>query len=196
MTRITAKEKLIEAALALMAEKDYMVTSVDEICEMAGVSKGSFYHFFNSKEELGLAALSAYFQAAMAEVGEAEFMKLDDPFARAFGYLEFMEGKAEQLQRSGCLFGNFAVGAARTNPRLQQRVSEVFSGFAKSVATIFAPFASEDSADGLPTATELAELYLSIMEGTIVMGRAHRDPERIRRGQRWFRQYLESLVVA
>jgi len=196
MTRITAKEKLLEAALALMGEKDYMVTSVDEICESAGVSKGSFYHFFNSKEELGLAALSAYFHAALAEVGEAEFMKLADPVERAFGYLDFMEGKAEQLQRTGCLFGNFAVGAARTNPRLQQRVSEIFSRFARSVATIFAPFASEDSADGLPTATELAELYLSIMEGTIVMGRAHRDPERIGKGQRWFRQYLESLVVA
>lgn len=195
MVRITAKEKLIEAALALMAEKDYMATSVDEVCEKAGVSKGSFYHFFETKEDLGLAALSFYFSAAMAEVAEAPFMKLEDPVARAFGYLDYMAEKADSLQHTGCLFGNFAVGVARTNPRLQERVSHIFNQFAEAVATVLAPFASEDGSEGLPTAKELAELYLSIMEGTIVMGRAHRDPERIRKGQRWFRQYLESLVT-
>jgi TetR/AcrR family transcriptional repressor of nem operon len=196
MTRITAKEKLIEAALALMAEKDYMVTTVDEICEKAGVSKGSFYHFFETKEDLGLAAMSAFFQFSMEEVAAADFMKLPDPIARALGYLDFMDGKAEQLQRTGCLYGNFAVGAARTHPRLQSRVSEVFAEFSGAVSVIFAPFASEDGSDGLPTAVELAELYLSILEGSIVMARAHRDADRIRKGSRWFRHYLESLIVA
>lgn len=195
MTRITTKEKLIDAALELMAEKDYMVTTVDEICEKANVSKGSFYHFFESKEDLGLAAMSAFFQFSMEEVGAADFMKLADPVARAFGYLDYMDGKAEQLQRTGCLLGNFAVGAARSNPRLQERVSQTFDGLAGAIATMFAPFGSEGGADGLPTAKELAELYLSIMEGTIVLGRAHCDPERIRTGNRWFRLYLETLVA-
>jgi len=196
MTRITAKEKLIEAALALLAEKDYMATSVDEVCERAGVSKGSFYHFFETKEDLGLAALSCYFSSAMAEVSEEPFMKLEDPVQRAFAYLDYMAEKADSLQRTGCLFGNFAVGVARTSPRMQERVSRIFDEFAEAVATVLAPFASEGGAEGLPTAKELAELYLSIMEGTIVMGRAHQDPERIRKGQRWFRHYLESLVTA
>lgn len=196
MARITAKEKLVNAALELMAEKDYMVTTVDEICEKADVSKGSFYHFFDSKEDLGLAAMSAFFQVSMDEVGAQEFMKLEDPVARVYGYLEYMDRKAEQLQRTGCLLGNFAVGAARSNSRLQERVSKTFDNLAQAIAGMFSPFASEDGDDGLPTAQELAELYLSIMEGTIVLGRAHCDPERIRKGNRWFRQYLETLVPA
>ncbi len=193
MARITAKDKLLDAALAIMADKDYMVTTVDEICEKAGVSKGSFYHFFESKEDLGLAAISTYYRFSVEDIRGAEFMKLPDPVERAFGYLDYMEAKADQLQRTGCLFGNFAVGAARTNPRLQERVSEIFNGLAGAIAPLLAPFANEDG--GHPTAAELAETYLAILEGSIVMGRAHSDPERIRKSQRWFRQYLESLVA-
>ena len=50
MTNLTSKEKLVAAAHALMLSKGYAATTVDEICERAGASKGSFYHFFETKE--------------------------------------------------------------------------------------------------------------------------------------------------
>ncbi len=194
MSRTTAKEKLIAAALDLMAERDYTVISVDEICERAGVSKGSFYHFFKSKEDLGLTAIWAYFRESLDDMAAAEFMRRTDPVERAFGFLDYMESMADRHYRTGCLFGNVAVGIARSQPRFQHRIGKVFDGLAEAFAALLAPFASEDASDGLPSAKELAELYLSVMEGSIVMGRAHSDPERIRKGQRWFRQYLEALV--
>ncbi|HEY8901256.1 MAG TPA: TetR/AcrR family transcriptional regulator [Chthoniobacterales bacterium] len=60
MPRIsTAKERLTDAALAMMWENSYGATSVDAICERANVKKGSFYYFFKSKAELAAAALEA-----------------------------------------------------------------------------------------------------------------------------------------
>ena len=59
MSEPKTKDKLIEAALRLMLAKGYPATTVDEICASAGVSKGSFYHFFATKEELALAAVQA-----------------------------------------------------------------------------------------------------------------------------------------
>ena len=53
----TAKERLTDAALAILWENSYGTASVDAICEKARVQKGRFYHFFKSKADLAAAAL-------------------------------------------------------------------------------------------------------------------------------------------
>ena len=51
-----SKTKLLEAALQVIRTKGYAATTVDDICEQAGVTKGSFFHHFKSKDELALSA--------------------------------------------------------------------------------------------------------------------------------------------
>ncbi len=53
----SAKLKLLNAALALFRERGYTDTSVDDLCRAAGVTKGTFFHYFSSKEALALAAI-------------------------------------------------------------------------------------------------------------------------------------------
>lgn len=55
-TRHESKTRLLDAALRLIRTKGYSATRVEDICEAAGVTKGSFFHHFDSKEELALAA--------------------------------------------------------------------------------------------------------------------------------------------
>jgi len=50
------KNELLNAALAVIRSKGYSATTVDDICRKAGVSKGSFFHYFPSKEHLAIAA--------------------------------------------------------------------------------------------------------------------------------------------
>ena len=50
--RRTAKEKIIEAAWALFMEQGYEQTTLQEILDRAGTSKGAFYHHFRAKEDL------------------------------------------------------------------------------------------------------------------------------------------------
>src|SRR2546422_4016559 len=54
-----ARERLLKATVELIWQESYGAVTVDAICERAGVRKGSFYHFFKSKDELVLAALDA-----------------------------------------------------------------------------------------------------------------------------------------
>jgi TetR/AcrR family transcriptional repressor of nem operon len=53
----TAKDRLIEAMIELIWTGSYGSTSVDQICERAGVKKGSFYHFFESKTALAVTSI-------------------------------------------------------------------------------------------------------------------------------------------
>ena len=69
----TSKEKLVRAARKLMLAQGYPITSVDDILEAAGVSKGSFYHYFDSKEELALTAMHEF-------LADGAALMMDGPF--------------------------------------------------------------------------------------------------------------------
>ena len=60
-----SKAKLLDAALLVIRSKGYTATTVDDVCAAAGLTKGSFFHHFKSKEDLALAAASHF--AAMAD---------------------------------------------------------------------------------------------------------------------------------
>jgi AcrR family transcriptional regulator len=56
--KVGARQKLLDATLALIRKKGYSSTSVDELCAQAGVTKGAFFHHFKSKDALAIAAAS------------------------------------------------------------------------------------------------------------------------------------------
>jgi TetR/AcrR family transcriptional repressor of nem operon len=167
---------------------------VDEICAEAGVSKGSFYHFFKNKEELGLAALASFYRNGVREMQDGPFAHLADPMERAFGFVDHVEAKSMFLWTDGCLLGNFAIELAETNPAIRKEVARMFDELAGGMALIFRPIA-ERAGERAPKATELAEMFLVVLEGSILMARAHQDPDRIPKAIKRFRIYLEQLVA-
>jgi TetR/AcrR family transcriptional repressor of nem operon len=48
----SARDKIVAAAIDLFRRNGYVATTVDEICAAAGVTKGAFFHHFESKEDL------------------------------------------------------------------------------------------------------------------------------------------------
>jgi|SRR5690349_11413395 len=70
------REKLLAAAIELIWAQSYGSVSVDQICDQAGVRKGSFYHFFPSKIDLAVAAYEAHWSAevqpALAQIFRPE----------------------------------------------------------------------------------------------------------------------------
>src|SRR5690349_22463716 len=58
-----AKEKILSAAHSLIDLRGYSALGVAEICRAAGVPKGSFYYFFESKEALALAVIDEQWEA-------------------------------------------------------------------------------------------------------------------------------------
>ena len=187
-----AKEKIVQSAIRLMLDKGYAGTTVDEICENAGVSKGSFYHFFKSKEDIGVAALEGFIKRGEELMRLGHFMEVEDPIQRAFAYLDHAETVSKDLWGDGCLLGNFALDLARTHPAIRARVTALFDGTIDKLAQIFQPI-SDFRVDG-PTGVQLAEQYIAMLEGSIVLAKAHDDWKRIPNGIKAFRGYLHLLA--
>jgi TetR/AcrR family transcriptional regulator, transcriptional repressor for nem operon len=116
MDKITSKHKLLQAGSALMKEQGFNNTGLQQILQEVGVPKGSFYHFFSSKEEFGLEILRHYVQDHDSTLGGAFFDASLSPLARFRRYFEMSCSYFENLQfRQGCLVGNLSQELADQN---------------------------------------------------------------------------------
>src|SRR5438105_13360323 len=83
-----AKERLMEAVRELIWTGSYGSTTIDDICEKAGVKKGSFYYFFDSKADLAVVAVDEDWQGRRAEL-DSIFSSTVPPLERLKRYCEF-----------------------------------------------------------------------------------------------------------
>lgn len=193
MTKVTAKQKAIEATQQLMTSNGYSATTVDEIIKLAGVSKGSVYHAFKSKEELAITALEDYEQRGWEIVANGPYAKIEDPVKRALAFVKHIESKAPELWAHGCLLGSVSLEVAERHPVLHDRIDELFDEFENGIAKVFAPALKQAGVTNV-SAKELARHMLAVIEGAIITAKSHRQTKYLNEGIRHFRRYLETVL--
>src|SRR5437868_9285970 len=92
-----AKERLMKAVLELLWTGSYGTTTIDQICEKAGVKKGSFYYFFESKADLAVAALEVACEQKRQEM-DSIFSASVPPLDRVRRFCEFVYTKQIQIR--------------------------------------------------------------------------------------------------
>jgi TetR/AcrR family transcriptional repressor of nem operon len=180
------REKLVRTAERLMLRDGYSATRVDDVIRKAGLSKGSFYHFFDSKEALGLAALERYYADRVGRLAAGTYATETDPLRRAHGFLKHASHVAADLWSTGCLLANLAADAAGSSRVISNALKRRTSELRALLADLLGPFATPEI-----TAADLADQFLVCMEGSIVLARIYDDPTYLRRGLEHFRGYLE-----
>src|ERR1700735_5309308 len=94
-----AKERLMEAVADLIWSESYGSTTIDHICEKAGVKKGSFYYFFDSKSDLAIAAVEAKFQEDR-KLSDVIFSSTIPPLERIHGMCQYLLERRGKLRKS------------------------------------------------------------------------------------------------
>ena len=101
------KDKLLDAAQRLMLAKGFPATTVEEICETAGLTKGSFFHYFESKDDLGTAVLDRYAGRGLGALETAPFRRQRDPLKRIIASIDYwIDLLNDPSTECGCLLGN------------------------------------------------------------------------------------------
>lgn len=120
----------MEAVKELIWTGSYGSTTIDQICDKAGVKKGSFYYFFESKVELAVVAIEEDWKQRRPEL-DAIFSPTLPPLERLRKYCEFgYRFQSEICKKYGCVLGCplFSVGAevsTQEDHRLQQKIQEI-----------------------------------------------------------------------
>src|SRR6516162_11861626 len=84
-----SRTRLLDAAMQVIRAKGYSGTTVDDICTTAGLTKGAFFHHFESKEDLAVATATHFSQMAERLFSVAPYRELADPLDRVLGYVDF-----------------------------------------------------------------------------------------------------------
>src|SRR5262249_41558705 len=130
----TARQKLVDAALALIRTQGFAATSVDELCARAGVTKGAFFHHFASKNELAVAAADHWSRATGELFAAAPYHAHTDPLDRVLGYLDFRKALLKgRVPEFTCLVGTMVQETYETDPDIRAACDASISNHAATL---------------------------------------------------------------
>jgi len=190
-----SRDKLIAVARHLILERGFSAMSVNDVCTAAGVTKGSFFHHFESKEILGEAVLDEFWQNVQDGQVNAAYRNVDTPIARLLGYIDHAIDTYQQPElRSGCLLAVYVSELRETHPRLYQKCIPHFLSWKSDFVLLI-----QDAVAQLPVKDRLdvegwAEFYISSLEGALILSRALDDPQVITRVLTLYRNQLASFL--
>jgi TetR/AcrR family transcriptional repressor of nem operon len=169
----------------LFHSRSYAGVGVNELCEHAGVKKGSFYHYFPSKSDLTSAALDEVARSYKRDIYEPAFATDLPPLERIQRLFQLIYEYHVSLTEAsgrmgGCHFGNLAMELSTQDEVIREKVKGLF----ESTAAVFEQVLREavDSGD-LPAIDEslAAHALLAYLEGVILLAKTWNDPDMVRR---------------
>lgn len=192
--RGSARAKLIAAAHATVRKQGYAATTVDQICGAAGVTKGAFFHHFESKEALAVAAAEGWTERARPMFEMPPHTRLDDPLDRLLGHVDFrlamLDGPTEDYT---CFVGTMVQEAYMTSDRIRAACEASINAYCEALTPdIAATMTRHGTPDGV-TALGLAQHIQSVLQGSFVLAKTTNDPAIARESVTHLKRYIGML---
>ncbi len=191
-----ARDKILEAALLLIRTKGYSATTVDDLCAAAGVSKGAFFHHFDSKDTLGVAAAHYWSTATSGFFAGAPYHQHSDPLERVLGYLDFrrdiLQGTVPEFT---CLVGTMVQEVHQSSPAITAACDASISGHAEKIEADIAEAMKRRGIDAPWTASSLALHTQAVLQGAFILAKAKGGPAIAAQSIDHLKRYISLLLA-
>src|SRR5271170_1694007 len=128
-----SKTKLLDATLKVVRAKGYSATRIEDVCAEAGLTKGSFFHHFKSKEDLALSALAHWDASTTKLFADAAYHAKADPLDRLLAYVTFRKSMLTgSLAEFTCFPGTIVQETYETHPELREVCESTICNHAKT----------------------------------------------------------------
>lgn len=171
----SARSKLLRTGVAILTEKGFSAVGIEEILSAASVPKGSFYHYFKSKDDFGLALIDAYADYFARKLdhwfeapGRAPLQRLADFVGDA------REGMARHDFRRGCLVGNLGQEMGVLAEPFRHRIAAVFTDWEMRTAMCLRAAQAAGQIPQTVDCAQLAAFFWIGWEGAVLRAKLER----------------------
>jgi len=185
--RQTSRQRLLDCAICFFRAKGYSATGIDEIVKACGITKGSLYYHFESKESLAFAAIDQihdYFRTHIFSL----ITDVEHPGTKEFGAFNKAIEEFFLSHPDGCLIANLCLEIGVTNALFAKQIASYFSDWRACYFSVFT------SVHAPAVATMLAEDALAIIQGCILMHRINGDLAPLQRQHRTLVDLLSPKI--
>lgn len=186
MTKTSRRENIIDAANDLFHKQGYNKTSIADIANQLGITKGNLQYHFRSKDDL----LAAIINARMENMAGAlqRFEKENaDPKERLKRIVQMVHDEQEGLIKYGCSIGSINVELGKGQRPLQQKSLQMFEQQKEWIERAFTELGNKNA--------EFHSIHmLSMIQGAVLMSYAYNDGALLQRECKFIMQWIDEIV--
>ena len=187
-----ARTRLLAAARDIIRTKGYGGTSIDDLCQAAGVTKGAFFHHFPSKEALGVSAADDWSATTGAFFAAAPYHQHPDPLDRLLAYVAFRRSIiSEDFTEFTCLVGTMAQELHQTAPAIRDACGASMLGHAATLEADIEAAMQQHGVRG--DAASLARHTQVVIQGAFVLAKGGNDPKLAREALDHLATYIRLI---
>ena len=194
MTKQDARAKLLDAAIKTVRAQGYAATSVDALCREAGVTKGAFFHHFETKDALAVAAANYWSESTGALFEQASYHAPADPLDRVLAYIDF---RKELLRGTPAEFTCFAGTTVQetfaTSDDIRTACKQSIFGHADTLVADISEAMRQHNVKGNWTARSLALHTQAVLQGAFILAKASGSAVTAADSVNHLRRYIELL---
>lgn len=170
------RNQLIQIGAEAIAQRGFNGVSINEILTIAGIPKGSFYYYFSSKEDFGLAIIddfaARYQHKLIGFLSEEQY----SPLTRLRNYFESKIADMKDCDCiDGCLIGNLAQELSAQNELFRDRLNQVFKSWEQYFIQYLTAASEAGELAENSRLDELAKFILSSWEGAILQAKVSKS---------------------
>lgn len=184
------RQHILETGLGIFAGKGFASVGLNELLKAAGVPKGSFYHYFESKEQYGQALLEDYFERYLSDIDNLFAAEAASAHERLMRYWQrWLDRQCDDCAEQKCLVVKLAAEVADLSDAMRLTLRTGTDRIVDRIAAVIEAGMADASLPVLearPTAQMLYQLWL----GASLLGKLHRNSQALENAMSFTRQLL------
>ena len=194
----SSRERILAAAEAIILQRGFAGTTIEDIIDKAAITKGGFFYHFTGKTDLARALIERYIQMdsdVFVVLGKQADKLSEDPLQRTLIFLnlftEMVAGMTEQ--HPGCLAAAFTYETQQFDEIIRERIAVGMLEWRAIIASRLEAIIARYPPKLAVSVDALADMFTSSVEGGIILAKAYQDNQALINQVQNFRNHLRLL---